>query len=229
MATSRAARQVAAVGPQARVSRYLWSTKNLAGVLAALVGPVLFLTGQIGAVWPAVTVGLYGAGALLTPPGRVVQVREEGGTEDLQATLTEQVRRALPLLPPSSQLLLQSVQGHLALVLANLDRFTASVDPGTPAVRRVEDLLTVREIITQHLPSMLEDYLNLPPGYRLARNVTADLDRGLTAIDAASQRLEQAVLSGDVARVADQAAALERLFAPPSSAGRPGADTARQQ
>jgi hypothetical protein len=37
-----------------RVMRYLYSRKNIAGFVLALVGLVLFFTGFLGALWPGI-------------------------------------------------------------------------------------------------------------------------------------------------------------------------------
>lgn len=49
---------------------YLESRKNLAGSAGGIVGLALTFTGTAGPYWPVVVVGLYGAGALITPPER---------------------------------------------------------------------------------------------------------------------------------------------------------------
>ena len=46
---------------------YLYSRKNIVGSLLALLGLVLFFLGLIGPVWPAVVIGMYLVGALVTP------------------------------------------------------------------------------------------------------------------------------------------------------------------
>jgi hypothetical protein len=46
------------------------SRRNLVGCGCGLAGLALTLTGLAGAYWPVVVGGLYGAGALLTPPDR---------------------------------------------------------------------------------------------------------------------------------------------------------------
>ena len=56
--------------PAGPVRLYLYSRKNIVACLLALVGLGLFFTGLIGAVWPAVVIGLYLIGALVTPNGQ---------------------------------------------------------------------------------------------------------------------------------------------------------------
>ena len=50
--------------------RYLESRKNLVGSAGGIAGLALTFTGLAGAYWPAVVLGLYGAGALIAPPER---------------------------------------------------------------------------------------------------------------------------------------------------------------
>ncbi|MDX2540114.1 hypothetical protein [Streptomyces scabiei] len=49
---------------------YVESRKNLTGSTLAIAGLGLTFAGVAGPYWPAVVVGLYGAGALLAPPER---------------------------------------------------------------------------------------------------------------------------------------------------------------
>ncbi|MCX5311077.1 hypothetical protein [Streptomyces sp. NBC_00154] len=49
---------------------YVESRKNLTGSACGIAGLALTFTGLAGAYWPAVIVGLYGAGALIAPPER---------------------------------------------------------------------------------------------------------------------------------------------------------------
>lgn len=53
-----------------RFMGYLESRKNLAGSAGGIAGLALTFTGLAGAYWPAVVLGLYGAGALIAPPER---------------------------------------------------------------------------------------------------------------------------------------------------------------
>src|SRR4051794_27848955 len=54
-----------------RILAYLGSTKNIVGSALAIGGLVLHFVGLAGSLWPVVVGGLYGVGALLTPPDRV--------------------------------------------------------------------------------------------------------------------------------------------------------------
>ncbi|MGW7328776.1 hypothetical protein ACWGIU_09310 [Streptomyces sp. NPDC054840] len=71
MATSRAR----------RMFRHLESRKNLAGSACGLLGLGLTLAGVAGAYWPLVIAGLYGAGALIAPPERVLPPPFDPGEE----------------------------------------------------------------------------------------------------------------------------------------------------
>lgn len=53
-----------------RFMTYVESRKNLTGSTLAIAGLGLTFAGVAGPYWPAVVVGLYGAGALLAPPER---------------------------------------------------------------------------------------------------------------------------------------------------------------
>lgn len=50
-----------------RARDFLGSRKNIAGMVGALLGVGLHVSGVVGDLWPAAAVALYGAGALIGP------------------------------------------------------------------------------------------------------------------------------------------------------------------
>jgi hypothetical protein len=73
--------------------RYLYSNKNLAGSAGGLAGLGLYFTGVVGELWPLVVAGLYGVGALVTPPTKVFDLRSGLDPSNLNRAMTEQLRR----------------------------------------------------------------------------------------------------------------------------------------
>lgn len=137
--------------------RYLTSTKNLVGMLAALAGLLLHVVGVVGAYWPIVVVGLYGVGALLAPSDRV-------GTLAL-----------------SSSEELSQLRRDLAAVLGRAhDHAYRLPDRALPMVDRIGEVLTgmlsrpaelaanpdvlhgVIRLGRQDLPKSIEAYLDIP-------------------------------------------------------------------
>ncbi|MEU8779006.1 hypothetical protein [Streptomyces sp. NPDC048606] len=113
--------------PVGRVLAYLESTKNLAGGACGLVGLGLTWAGVAGAYWPVVVAGLYGAGALIAPPARIVTpcfpdpARRLGGVREDLDRLREYVGEVE--LPPAAE-------GKLGELL---DVYAALLEPGWPA------------------------------------------------------------------------------------------------
>ncbi|MFF2039327.1 hypothetical protein ACFVVX_02765 [Kitasatospora sp. NPDC058170] len=137
-----------------RVLGYLESARNLVGCTAGAGGLVLHFLGLGGVWWPAVVVGLYGAGALLTPSRRP----SPGAARPAGPSVLEHE-------PPA------------ALPVDPLDPFTVEVDAlarsladlPLPASVRLEDLLDrlrvagpdgeAERILRDRLPLAVDGYL----------------------------------------------------------------------
>jgi hypothetical protein len=179
-----------------RLLRYLYSTKNLVGSAAGLAGLGLYFTGLVGELWPVVVGGLYGVGALATPPTRTLDLHSGLDPANLNRAMAEQERRLRGRVPED--------------VLA--------------AVGRVHGL--VREVLEHpdaldYLPTALESYLNLPRGYanrvpvsegRTARQV---LLAQLALLEAKLGEVLDAIAKGDSDRLLAHGRFLEDRFGRP--------------
>jgi hypothetical protein len=144
-----------------RIQLYLYSTPNIVGFGAALIGPALRLLGVLQEEWLLVTAAFYAAGYLVIPPARGL---EPAAMQSLpfEAALEQfdrMVQSVAPQLQPAMLARLESIRGSVAEVLPRL--------VGNDTVD--ESLYTVRETIVRYIPETLANYLALPPVFRLTR------------------------------------------------------------
>ena len=169
-----------------RVAEYLYSWKNIAGCVLALVGLGLHFSGLIdGLQWLPITVGLYLIGALLVPGEKTV------GLDLDQAASLSDVRKALGNLlnsiqgrvPADIYARVASIQASI-LVTLGAGNGSASVPVnGTTAVNGANgsnasgsgsinsmvsdpNVYLIRQTALSYLPEALNGYLALPSMYR---------------------------------------------------------------
>jgi hypothetical protein len=179
--------------PPGRVLLYLYSRKNVVACLLALLGIGLFFLGLIGPVWPAVVIGMYLIGALVTPSGRSWNLIGGEDVSDLSGALTSQVSAVKGKLPDDVYQKVLAIQQTLQSILPKISR----LGPGS------QDAFIVQKTITDYLPSTLQAYLNLPRAYatlhRLSDGRTAAqvvLDQ-LTLLDGKLEEVAVAVNKND--------------------------------
>jgi hypothetical protein len=180
-----------------RLLRYLYSTKNLVGSAAGLAGLGLYFTGLVGELWPVVVGGLYGVGALATPPTRTLDLHSGLDPANLNRAMAEQGRRLRGRVPEDVLAAVGRVHGLVREVLEHPDAF-----PPTS-------------------PTALESYLNLPRGYanrvpvsegRTARQV---LLAQLALLEAKLGEVLDAIAKGDSDRLLAHGRFLEDRFGRP--------------
>jgi hypothetical protein len=193
------------VATSERFTRYLGSTKNLAGSACGLIGLGLYLFGWAGPYWPLVIIGLYAAGALAAPPEKVTLVLDDTAAEagrlrtDLDG-LVSRVDRHRHRLPAAALTRL----GEITSILYDLLGRTAALT-GAP-----EQLYEITRAIRTDLPTSLETYLNLPRWYaarRLAggRNTAAEeLVTQLDLLKSDLTKTAEQVFATDTRRLRDQ-------------------------
>lgn len=194
-----------------RLLRYLYSTKNLVGSAAGLAGLGLYFTGLVGELWPVVVGGLYGVGALATPPTRTLDLHSGLDPANLNRAMAEQERRLRGRVPTDVLAAVGRVHGLVREVLEHPDAFP----PGSP------DAFAVERTALDYLPTALESYLNLPRGYanrvpvsegRTARQV---LLAQLALLEAKLGEVLDAIAKGDSDRLLAHGRFLEDRFGRP--------------
>ena len=191
-----------------RLLRYLVSNKNLVGSAAGLGGLALYFTGVVGDLWPLVVGGLYGAGALATPPTRTFDLHSGLDPANLNRAMAETERRLRGRAPGDVQAAVARVHAQVREVLARRD----ALPPGSP------DAFAVERTALDYLPTALESYLNLPRVYadrvpvsegRTARQV---LLAQLALLEAKLGEVLEAIAKGDTDRLLAHGRFLEDRF-----------------
>jgi hypothetical protein len=192
-----------------RLLRYLYSNKNLVGSAGGLVGLALYFTGLVGDLWPVVVGGLYGVGALATPPTRTFDLHSGLDPGNLNRAMAEQERRLRGRVPEDVLAAVGRVHGQVREVLERRH----ALPPGS------RDAFVVERTALDYLPTALESYLNLPRGYanrvpvangRTARQVLLDQ---LALLEAKLGEVIEAIARGDTDRLLAHGRFLEDAFA----------------
>lgn len=192
-----------------RLLRYLYSNKNLVGSAGGLVGLGLYFTGVVGDLWPLVVAGLYGVGALATPPAKTIDLRSGLDPRNLNRAMAEQLRRIRGRVPDDVLAAVSRIHDQIREVLDRRD----ALPPGSP------DAFVVERTALDYLPTALESYLNLPRGYanrvpvsqgRTARQVLLDQ---LALLETKLGEVLEAVAKGDTDRLLAHGRFLEDRFA----------------
>jgi hypothetical protein len=184
---------VATNKPPGPVLLYLYSRKNIVASALGLLGIALFFFGIIGPVWPAVVIGLYLIGALVTPSGRQWDLFGGEAPSDISGALNRQVAAVRGKVPDDVYQKVLSIQQTIVSILPKIDR----LGPGS------RDAFVVQKTATDYLPSTLQAYLNLPRAYatvhRMGDGRTASqvLMDQLTLLDSKMGEVADAVNKND--------------------------------
>jgi hypothetical protein len=178
---------VATSRPSGRVLLYLYSRKNIVACALALLGIGLYFLGVIGSVWPAVVIGMYLIGALVTPSGQKWNLFGGQAPEDISAALAHQVSAVKGKVPDNVYQKVLSIQQTILSIVPKIDR----LGPGS------SDAFVVQKTATDYLPSTLQTYLNLPRAYATLHR----MDGGRTAADVLLDQLT--LLDSKMQEVAD--------------------------
>jgi hypothetical protein len=197
-----------------RAGQYLYSWKNIAGCVLALVGLGLHFSGLIdGPQWLPITAALYLIGALLVPGEKQV------GLDLDQATSLSDVRKALDNL-------LGSIQGRVpsdiyarvasiqASILVTLGNGNGSGNGAANSMVADPNVYLIRQTALSYLPEALNGYLALPSMYRdrsLAGRKSAH-DTLLDQLNLMDQKMHE-VADAMVAHDADRLEAHGRFLA----------------
>jgi hypothetical protein len=138
-----------------RLIRYVLSTKNIVGSIAALGGLVLLFTGMIRAPWPLLVVALYVVGVLVAPGNKEIELSTGFDANDVKLALDTQVRLITGKVPPE---VMAKVLKIRQIIFGILPR-SGNLPPGSP------ELFVVERTASDYLPTSLETYLRLPRAY----------------------------------------------------------------
>ncbi|HZA81915.1 MAG TPA: hypothetical protein VFC13_10645 [Actinomycetes bacterium] len=192
-----------------RLLRYLYSNKNLVGSAGGLAGLALYFTGLVGDLWPVVVGGLYGVGALATPPTRTFDLHSGLDPGNLNRAMAEQERRLRGRVPDDVLAAVGRVHGQVREVLERRH----ALPPGS------HDAFVVERTALDYVPTALESYLNLPRGYanrvpvsngRTPRQILLDQ---LALLESKLGEVIEAIAKGDTDRLLAHGRFLEDAFA----------------
>jgi hypothetical protein len=169
------------------MTRYLGSTKNLAGSALGLVGVLLYVFGVVGSYWPVVVVGLYGVGALLAPADR----RLASATTELDQARTEltHVVSYADRLPADTGEFLRRIERILTDMLDRPASFNASPDL----------LHRVIRVARTDLPTSVHAYLDVPAYLAREDELRAQLD----LLEFEAHQIAAQFYAGDINRQTD--------------------------
>jgi len=215
-----------------RLTHYLYSRKNLVGSLLALGGLALhfglmLLVGGpgLGLLFLPVVVGLYLAGALLTPgePQLDLVLDASADSEEVRRGLDRLVKQVRGRVAPDIQAKVESIRDS---ILVTLDAEGGRV-AGDPTVH------LIRQTALDYLPTALASYLALPRAYAERRAVAggrtphAALLEQLDLMDVKMKDAADAILAHDSEKLLANGRFLADRFAVSSlSLDAPGAAAA---
>lgn len=194
-----------------RILSYLGSTRNIVGSALALGALGLHFLGLAGSLWPVVVAGLYGVGALLTPPDRVrltishAEVETRALRDDLDALVA---KVSPPRFPEDVVAKVGDLAAILRGVLARAEALTSAPD----------HLHVVSQAVRDYLPTSLETYANLPRSYALTRrgsrerSAHEELMAQLGLLESGVSAIAEAVYQGDEQALRDQGRFLRDRF-----------------
>lgn len=149
---------------------YFHSNRNRVGMVGAIVGVVLMLTGVAGVYWPVVVVGLYFAGVLVTPPDRVSLVGEDPHVS--ASRLPGAFGSLLATVSSNSSRIPESALGRIGDIERTLENMLSR--PGDVVARRDDILVDLQRLIQTDLPLAVQTYLNMPWWFAAVKHVSAE-------------------------------------------------------
>jgi len=146
-----------------RALLFLYSTRNLAGCVLALVGLGCFFAGFINDWWYAIVVALYVAGWLGAPQDRELnlEILQEERENQMRETIDQLLSQAGSRLPKEA---IQKL-GKMKETVADL---VPKIQEGKVAMQHSIVLINA---VTRDLPQTVRNYLQLPPAFAAVHTV----------------------------------------------------------
>lgn len=188
--------------------RYLVSAKNLIGCIGALVGLVLHLFGLFGPFWPLAVLALYAFGALVGPRPRPKVAKSTFDPEQVRRSLDRAYQMTHGRLPAEVQSQVARIRQKILELLPHVREFPL----GSP------DLYALQRTAVDYLPTTIQSYLALPPGYAREHVVQEGktplqvLEAQLALLDTKMDEIADAVHERDSERLLANGIFLEERF-----------------
>lgn len=141
-----------------RLPLYLYTNKNIAGCICAIVAIGAYLTGVIHDFWWEIAIGAYAVPALAVPGQR-----ETGVSLDQQMSDAEIVSNLKRLADRSQKLLPADTSKDVGDICGMLETAIPAI-----SAKNLPDQLAhdVRTTATEYLPQTIDAYLRMPPAFR---------------------------------------------------------------
>jgi hypothetical protein len=190
-------------------TRYLMSNGNLAGCAAAATMTVLYLVGVIDSYWGVLSVVAYGAAAVGF--GRSAPPKQLPQGLDTQVYLDWLRTQALPKLTGEASASLQRILDTATELWPRLKELQ---DQG---LVQVENRTMLKQTLTQLLPEMVTNYLQLPAVYARTYKVNGKtpqvlLEEQLTLLESHVMQIRDGVYSREVDKLLANGRFLQEKF-----------------
>lgn len=200
-----------------KIPLYLYTNKNIAGCICAIVALGAYLAGFVHDFWWEITVGAYLVPALAIPGQRDtgVDLDRQMNDADLVAGLRRLSDRAAKLLPADTA--------------ADVTDICAMLESAIPAIsaRNYPDQLAhdVRTTASEYLPQTIDAYLRMPPAFRNVKKLqdgktaTQIFAEQLTLLKQHLQTVSDDLASNDASALLANGRFLREKFASPEFLG----------
>ena len=174
---------------------YLYSSRNIAGCLLALLGLGAYFGGLINQWWFPICLGLYAAGVLMVPGRELMEVESyrRFDSQRLADSVEQLISQTRHKLPAEALHILQSIPQVLQVLAPRLSGL------GNSPMLPPDQVQTVIGAVTRDLPQTVAGYLRLPPAFANLH----PLERGKTAKDLLNEQLQ--LLKNQLDKIAEAA------------------------
>ncbi|WP_171939122.1 hypothetical protein [Herbaspirillum rubrisubalbicans] len=146
-----------------QVLLFLYSTRNLAGCVLALIGLGCFFAGFINDWWYAIVVAMYVAGWLAAPQDRELnlQILQQEHENQMRETIDQLLTQAGSRLPKEA--------------IQKLKKMGETIEDLVPKIQAgqvtMQHSIVLINAVTRDLPQTVRNYLQLPPAFAAVHTV----------------------------------------------------------
>lgn len=185
---------------------FLFSRRNIVGVVLAAAVIVLHLVVGLGVLWPVVAAAGYGAGVALTPARRrreltTVEGPALAGVDELRVGAARQIERLKAHSVPRT--VIHALADFEVSALKVLDNWAELVD-------FPEHQVTVRAMITRYMPELVDSYLRIPD--RTEPRAVNDIISSLNLLRDEAEHIYEGILENNLNRLEDHGRVLRMQF-----------------
>lgn len=184
---------------------FLFSRKNIVGVIVAALIVVAHLIYGLGVLWPVVAVAGWGAAVLLVPDEEqsALAARQPGvlPPDQLNDMLNETVRRLYAVRPP------REIEEEMTKLRDSLRWLLNEWDALDDAP---EQQMTVTTMVREFMPGLIDSYLGFPD--RNHPQAVSGVVESLQILRAETEEAKQAIIQNNVRQLEDHTRTLRLHF-----------------